>query len=185
MPAKKQVYKESVLRAGMEITRERGIEEVNTSTLTERLNCSTQPIYNSFRNMSELKAEIGKEIKAVYEKYLQEELKEKKYPPYKCYGMGYIRFAREEKEFFKYLFLRDRSGERIDDGKEELKGILSVIRQNTGISEEQAYRFHIEMWIYVHGIASMLATSYLDFDEETVSVFLTDAYEGLKLRYKI
>lgn len=185
MPAKKQVDKEKVLRAGMEIVRERGMEEVNTFTLTGKLNCSTQPIYDSFRNMAQLKEEIGKEIEAVYERYLQDEIKAGKYPPYKCYGMGYIRFSREEKEFFRYLFLRDRSGERVDESGEGIREIVNVIQRNTGLDAERAYRFHIEMWIYVHGIASMLATSYLDFDERTVSEFLTDAYEGLKLRYKI
>lgn len=28
------------------------------------------------------------------------------------------------------------------------------------INEEEVYLFHIEMWIYVHGIITMLATSY-------------------------
>lgn len=185
MPAKKQIFRENILNAAMEITRERGLEEVNTTTLTEKLNCSTQPIYNSFKNMLVLREEIVKEINATYEKYLQKEITSGKYPLYKCYGMGYIRFAREEKEFFKYLFLRDRSEEKISDGKEELKEIIAVIMKNTGLDKEKAYKFHIEMWIYVHGIAAMTATSYLDFDEETVSEFLSDAYMGLKLRYNI
>ena len=34
---------------------------------------------------------------------------EGKYPPYKASGMAYIRFAKEEKELFKLLFMRDRS----------------------------------------------------------------------------
>ena len=33
------------------------------------------------------------------------------YPPYKAMGMGYIRFAAEERELFRLLFMRDRSGE--------------------------------------------------------------------------
>ena len=184
MPAKKQVYKADVLQAAVEIAREKGIEKVNTSTLVQKMGCSTQPIYDAYKSMAELKAEVAKAIEATYEKYLEEEVKSGKYPLYKGYGMGYIRFAREEKEFFRYLFLRDRRGERIGDGKGEMREILEVIRKNTGLSEEEAYKFHIEMWIYVHGIATMLATSYLDLNEETVSELISDAYAGLRLRYK-
>ena len=39
------------------------------------------------------------------------------------------------------------------------------------------------MCIYVHGIAAMIATSYLDWDEQFASDVLTDAYEGIKCRF--
>ena len=108
---------------------------------------------------------------------------EGKYPPYKASGMAYIRFAKEEKELFKLLFMRDRSGERVGENKEEIRPLLKLIRQNLGLSEEDAYFFHLEMWIYVHGIATMLATSYLELDEEFISRVMTDGYEGMKARY--
>ena len=106
---------------------------------------------------------------------------EGKYPPYKASGMAYIRFAKEEKELFKLLFMRDRSGERVGENKEEIRPLLEIIRQNLGLSD--AYFFHLEMWIYVHGIATMLATSYLELDEEFISRVMTDGYEGMKARY--
>ena len=44
--------------------------------------------------------------------------------------------------------------------------------------------FHLEMWIYVHGIASMAATSFLDWDTELISASLTDVYLGVLARFK-
>lgn len=44
--------------------------------------------------------------------------------------------------------------------------------------------FHLEMWAYVHGIATMMATGYLELDTELVSEMMTDAYQGMKNRYK-
>ena len=96
--------------------------------------------------------------------------------------MAYTRFAREEKELFRLLFMRDRSHESIED-KEENKPIIELIQRNLDIRKEDAYLFHLEMWIYVHGMATMLATSYLDLDEEFISRVLTDGYEGMKIRY--
>ena len=43
--------------------------------------------------------------------------------------------------------------------------------------------FHLEMWLYVHGIATMIATSYLNWDEAMVSQSLSDAYLGMRSRY--
>ena len=59
-----------------------------------------------------------------------------------------------------------------------------MIQQSTGLSYEKAYIFHLEMWIYVHGIATMIATAYLDWEWDAISAMLTDVYEGLKHRFK-
>ena len=108
-----------------------------------------------------------------------------KYPPYKASGMAYIAFAQQEKPLFRLLFMRDRSHEdaspRLGDDVEPL---LDLIQQAAGISRESARMFHLEMWIYVHGIAAMAATSFLDWDTELISASLTDAYRGLLARFK-
>lgn len=49
--------------------------------------------------------------------------------------------------------------------------------ESLGLNEEDAYLFHIEMWIYVHGIATMLATSYLEWDKMFISKVITDGFE--------
>ena len=119
----------------------------------------------------------------LYHSYLREDMDKGKFPPYKASGMAYIRFAMEEKELFKLLFMRDRSHEKISEQNEEIKPLIELIMKNTGISEEEAYLFHLEMWIYVHGIATMMATSYLEWDINFISKVLTDGYVGLKYRY--
>ena len=106
-----------------------------------------------------------------------------KYPPYKASGIAYIQFAKEEKELFKLLFMRDRTGEKLEENREELRPILTIIMNNLKINEDDAFLFHMEAWIYAHGIATMVATSYLDWDIEFINKALTDAYEGLKYRY--
>ena len=100
-------------------------------------------------------------------------------------GMAYIQFAREERELFKILYMRNRKGENLslEKDKENNKPIIDVICKNTGLSEDEAYLLHVEMWIFVHGIGTMLATSYLEWDDEFISKTLTDAYLGLKHRF--
>ena len=115
--------------------------------------------------------------------YLSKEEGRKEPLAYRGMGRAYIRFAKEEPHLFKLLFMRDRSGEKIEENREELRPLIDLIKANLGISEDDAYMFHLEMWIYVHGIATMAATSYLDWGDEFVSSVLTDAYTGLKYRF--
>ena len=42
-----------------------------------------------------------------------------------------------------------------------------------------AERFHLEMWIFVHGIAVMVATGYLEWDMDFVSDALTHMYGAM------
>ena len=108
MPAKKVISRESIVEAALKIVRRKGMEGLNMRTLAKECNCSTQPIYLSFSTADELKKEVKKRIIAVYRDYRQREIALKAYPDFKAVGMAYIRFAKEEKELFKYLFMRNR-----------------------------------------------------------------------------
>ena len=55
--------------------------------------------------------EIIKKASLFYFAMLEEEEKSGKYPPYKARGMGYIRFAKEEKNLFRLLFMDKRSSD--------------------------------------------------------------------------
>lgn len=174
--------REEVLAAALSLVREQGIAAVTARGLSEKLGSSSKPIFSLFENMEDVLSAVMEAADKLYQNYLKEDMASGKYPPYKASGMAYIRFAKEEKELFKLLFMRDRSHENTDN-KEENKQLLELIQQNLGINEEEACLFHLEMWIYVHGMATMLATSYLELDEAFISRVLTDGYEGMKNRY--
>lgn len=183
MPPKFRFTREEMIQAALDLVREGGIGAVTARRLGEKLGCSVKPVFGLFQNMEEVAQEVLKAAERLYQSYLEKEMAGTQYPPYKASGMAYIRFAKEERELFRLLFMRDRSGERVEEDREKIRELLTLIRKNTGLSEEEAYLFHLEMWIYVHGIATMLVTSYLEWDMEFVSRVLTDGYEGLKYRY--
>lgn len=183
MPPKFKFTREEMIKAALEVTREQGITGLTARALAARLGCSSKPIFGLFQNMEEVQQEVMRAANDLYQSYLKEDMEKEKYPPYKASGMAYIRFAKEERELFKLLFMRDRSQERIEEGQEEIKPLLAMIKKNLGLNDQEAYLFHLEMWLYVHGIAAMIATSYLDWDMEFVSNALTDGYEGMKYRF--
>lgn len=183
MPPKFKFTRDEITNAALNVTRKNGIFGLTARALAAELGCSVKPIFGLFKNMEEVGQEVFIASDLLYQNYLREDMAKGKYSPYKASGMAYIRFAKEERELFKLLFMRDRSREKIEENKEEIRPLMQLIQQNLGISEDEAYLFHLEMWLYVHGIATMIATSYLDWDDEFISRVLTDAYMGLKYRY--
>lgn len=184
MPRKFMFTREEILAAALALAREKGISAVTARALGEKLGSSSKPVFSLFENMEDVLNAVREAASKVYQDYLKEGMENGKYPPYKASGMAYIRFAKEEKELFKMLFMRDRSRENTADDKNEVKPLLELIQKNLGLSENEAYMFHTEMWLYVHGIATTIATSYLEWNETFISNVLTDGYEGLKACYK-
>lgn len=183
MPPKFLFTKDEIITAALNITRRAGLSALTARALAAELGCSVKPIFGLFKNMEEVHQAVRAAAYARYQGTLAAGISSGKYPPYKASGMAYIQFAREEKELFKLTFMCDRSGQSIQENRDDIRPLLELLQKNLGISEDEAYLFHMEMWLYVHGIATMLATSYLDWDENFASRALTDAYVGLKYRY--
>lgn len=183
MPRDFMFTKEEIINAALSLTRERGFSAVSARTLGEKLGTSSRPVFGRFENMEEVKSAIISAANELYQAYRKKELESGKYVPFKASGMAYIRFAREEKELFKLLFMRDRSKEALKSYADEMDELVSLVGKQVDLNKDKATMFYLEVWIYVHGIASMIATNYLEWDEELASRAVTDVYEGLKLRY--
>ncbi len=183
MPPKVRIEKSDILREALTLVRENGADALNARSLAARLGCSTQPIFCNFTGMGELFSAVIDEAERFYHARTEKEIAEGGLPPYKAMGMAYIRFAAEERELFRLLFMRDRAAENIGEGDGE--GFwLPTVQRATGLSPEAARLFHLEMWAAVHGIAVMLATGYLALDLDLVSRMLTDIYRGLSHRFE-
>jgi len=182
MPPKIKTTKKDIINATVDIVRKYGADAINARTIASSLGCSTQPIFSNFSTMDELRLAVVESADILYQEYAQQEIENGKFPTYKANGMAYIRFAKEEKELFKLLYMRDRSEENthMEDTRME-----AIVQKNTGLDIENAKLFHLEMWAYVHGIATMFATGFLDLDWELVSKMLTDSYQGLRKQYRL
>ncbi|MGI6095884.1 MAG: TetR/AcrR family transcriptional regulator [Lachnospiraceae bacterium] len=183
MPPKFKFTKEQIITAALNVTRKNGITGLTARGLAAELGSSAKPIFGLFQNMEEVQNEVIAAANTLYQSYIQKGMADSKYPPYKASGIAYIQFAKEEKELFKLLFMRDRTGESIAENREEIRPILNIIMKNLSISEDEAYLLHLELWLYAHGIATMIATNFLEWDIEFIEKALTDAYQGLKTRY--
>lgn len=183
MPKKASVTKDMIISSAIAMV-EKG-ENLNVRAIAARLDCSIQPIFYNFATMDDLKKEVYLQIEKIYDKYIDDSVKNSKYPQYKAIGMSYIGFARDYPEFFKLMFM-DENGSKIisSDNLSFLSAIESVCKI-FGCDKQTALRFHLEMWVFVHGFATMVATKYIEWDEESVSDMVTDVFEGVRIRLRL
>jgi len=183
MPPSKKIDREEIISEAIGLIREQGDGGLNARELAKKMGCSTQPIFSNFSGMDELRDLVIARAYGIYYGRLKAEMERGEYPPYKASGMAYVRFASEEKELFKLLFMRNRNGERLTETP-DWRDASAIMQKNLGLSRERANKFHLEMWVTVHGIATMLATGFLVLSENEVSEILSDCYLGLKKRYE-
>ena len=182
MPPKVKITKKDIINAALSLVKGSGGDTVNARAIAKELRSSTQPIFSNFASMEEL---LGEVRAAAYESYLEFircEVESGKYPQYKAFGMAYIRFAKEEKELFKLLFMCDREKSKPTEAP-DFDAAVEIIMTANGLSRERASLMHLEMWTAVHGIGTMLATSFLSLDFELISNILTDIYQGVRVRH--
>ena len=184
MPPKCRFIREQIVQAALNLTRREGIGAVTARAVGAELNSSSKVVFGLFESMEELQREVIHAADARYQARIRQEMAAGRYPPYKASGMAYIGFAKEEPELFRLLFMRDRTRETQAPESAETQMLTGMLRDSMGLSEESARIFHLEMWICVHGIATMLATQYLEWDWEIISRMMSDLYDGLRRRYQ-
>ncbi len=183
MPPKFKFTKEEIIENALQLVRESGKEALTARALAVRLGTSPKPIFGSFSGMEEVQNAVKEAANALYLSYLQKEMESGIYPPYKASGMAYIRFAKEEKELFRFLFMGEREVGEMAILSSDWQMAVAMIEKNLGLDHEKATLYQMEMWSFVHGIATMYATNYLRPELDLVSEMLTDVFQGLRHRF--
>ena len=184
MPPKAKVTKEQIISAGLDIVRAGGSEALNARAVAASLGCSTQPVFSNYASMEALQKDVLAAAEGAFQAHLAAAMADPAYPPYKAMGMGYVDFARREPALYRWLFMRDRTGECPEAGQVGDAGAVRLLMEKAGLTEEAAGRLHLEMWIFVHGLGAMAATGYAPIDMSEASDMLTDIYQGLLARHR-
>ena len=98
-----------------------------------------------------------------------------KMPKYKQTGINYIKFAKEENNIFKVLFMSKTNlsiREFIDTADENFDEVEKYINMSTSLTGENLKSFHVKMWLFTHGLATLIACKAVNLtDEEIISFF--------------
>lgn len=185
MPPRPKFTKQEIVAAGLKVARERGIEAVSTRDIAAVLGVSTRPIFTYFRSMDELKAEVYQEAEEIYRGYVQEGLKEK--VPFLGVGMQYIRFAKEEPQLYRMLFLSPpvKGYSNVMGQLENSQAMLrESIRQIYHMDDMAADQYFRDMWLVVHSLATLTVTGSAPYTEEEMGSILTEFSVSICKAYK-
>ena len=180
MPPVPKITKQMILDTSLEIVRKDGIDKLNVRNIANNLKCSTQPIMYHYKNMDILKEELYSIIDKYHSEYLMKDSNE---DPLLSIGLQYIKFANEEKNYFKFLFQSDKfSNFNIRDlvNDTNLTDIFTVIREEVNLSEEQIKDMFINLFFTAHGIASLLANNSMTYNEKECIRLLENAFNCIE-----
>ena len=183
LPTTTKITKEMILNTAFEIAREKGFEKISNRELAKKMNCSIRPIYYQFENVEELNKELYKKIERYFYEFLMDNMI-KDVPLYKQIGINYIKFAIAENNLFKFLFMtetKDEPSAFITTDEKGFEEVVKAIKISTKLSDKDIKSFHIKMWIFAHGIATLSATKSVKFTDEQIQDLLSQEFQALML----
>ena len=183
LPTTTKITKEMILNTAFEIAREKGFEKISNRELAKKMNCSIRPIYYQFKNVEELNKELYKKIERYFYEFLIDNMI-KDVPLYKQIGINYIKFAIAENNLFKFLFMteiKDEHSAFITTDEKGFEEVVKAIKISTKLSDKDIKSFHIKMWIFAHGIATLSATKSVKFTDEQIQDLLSQEFQALML----
>ena len=179
IPTTTKITKEMILNVAFQITKTDGFDKVSNRTIAKKLNSSIRPIYYQFKNVDELNKELYTMISKYFHKYIMNDI-ETSPLPYKQIGINYINFAKKENKLFQLLFMSDNKNfmETLTKQKDEFTKILDIIKKYTKLKSEVVENFHTEIWIFTHGIATLVANNTIDLTDEEISKLLSYEFQA-------
>lgn len=170
MPPKVKITKEMVIDAAFDIVRTEGADRITARSISERLNCSTQPVLYHFASIEEIKRTVYQKADEYHTNYVMN-MDKLDGNPMRTIGLNYIRFSREESHLFRFLFQSNEfSGVSTLDliDSEELGPIMSIITQELKVSLSEAKEIFSTLFVFVHGYASLYANNSMLYDEKSI-----------------
>ena len=177
MARKETITKSDILNAAFQMVREEGIGQLSARTLATKAGCSTQPIFRVYKNMEELGDELFARAVDFFENYYAE-FPKKNDTPFVNLGLAYIRFAQEEQQLFRMLFLSEnRHGKSLYDMLNGQNGaVVKEINNAKFYGCKNPSDMFMKMWICIHGCACMSLTGDYDLQEEDTIKLLEESY---------
>lgn len=181
MARKETITKDAIMQAAFAILEEEGIEQVTARKLAVKAGCSTQPIFRVYKGMEEVTEELFGMACDFFEDFCAG-MPRQTVTPFVNLGFAYIKFAREHKKLFSFVFLSEnRFGRSLYDLVNGKEGYVSKEIQSAAAQGcDHASELFMKMWIFIHGAACMSLTGDYDLSEEETMKLLKDSYQAFK-----
>ena len=175
MPPKVKFQKEEIVRAALNIARAQGIDAVTSREVARELGVSTRPIFTYYETMDQLRRDVFELAKQQYRAYIERGLAEP--IPFLGVGRQYIRFAREEPELYKLLFLTRPDG-AIGGAMEALAFSQDLVRESImriyHMDVHAAECYFRDLWLMAFSFATLIVTDDCPYTDEQMSAVFSE-----------
>ena len=169
MPKSMTITKEIIIKTAFEMVRKEGFAVLSARNIAKKIGCSTQPIYWSYKNMDDLKAEVCQKALSHLKNTMCQYKKTGN--PFLDLGLGYIRIAHTEPALFKAFYMDNIMQIQMTDIIPENKEVIELMKNTEDfkkMSDEEIKNIFFKSWMLIHGIASLVAVWMLVYDEEKI-----------------
>ena len=174
MAPKNKFTKEEMVNAALQVVRLNGIDRLTAKTMADELGTSTQPIFTAFGSMDTVRQEVYDSAIRLYDKYTIAGLKEK--IPFLGVGMQYIRFAWDEPELYRFLFLTRTQNNKYSamTAMRRLQALVRPTLMNVyRITAEEADIYFRDLWFVVHSLSTLIVTGDCPYSDREIGQILT------------
>ena len=163
-----------MIEKAVQVVRKQGIGALTAKSLANELGVSTQPVFTCFHTIEEVRREVVNAAKILYDDYVKEGLCND--IPFLGFGMHYIRFAKEEPELYRLLFLSTDQSEG-NSAFEEMNASLELVtdsmQETYHIDAKTAERYFRDMWLVAHSLATLIVTGSCPYTDQEIGRILT------------
>ena len=185
MPPKVKFTSNEIIEAAVKITRTKGIAAVTAREVGATLGVSSRPLFTYFDTVEELKREVYIYAKNLYKEYVENGLKAE--IPFLGVGQQYLRFAKDEPNLYKYLFLTPPDGVR-GGVMEGLKLSQDLARESLmriyNMDADTADKYFRDLWLVAYGFTTMIAIGECPYTDEQISAIFTEFSLSICKAYK-
>ena len=185
MPPKAKFRKEEIIHAALTVAGAKGIDAVTSREVARQLGISTRPIFTYYDSMEQLKADVYSLAKERYLEYVERGLAEP--IPFLGVGKQFIRFAKEEPELYKLLFLTNHGG--ISGGAmEAFRFAQNMARESLmriyHMDAETADKYFRDLWVVGFGFATLAVTDDCPYTDAEMNAVMMEISLSVCKAYK-
>ena len=185
MPPKVKFNSNEIVEAAVKITRTKGIDAVTAREVGATLGVSSRPLFTYFDTVEDLKREVYLYAKHLYKEYVENGLKSE--IPFLGVGQQYLRFAKDEPNLYKYLFLTPPDGVR-GGVLEGLKLSQDLARESLmriyNMDADTADKYFRDLWLVAYSFTTMIAIGECPYTDAQISAIFTEFSISICKAYK-
>ena len=186
MPPKPKFTREEIVSAALDIVSRDGIEALTAKELGAALGASARPIFTVFNSMKEVQDEVRRAAMHRFESFAE---RKSDMPLFKQVGMQMVLFGLKEPKLYQLLFMQEHcNAVSFDDVFGELGptagACIALIRDEYGMSEDEAKLLFENVWIYTFGVGALCAMRVCRFSEEKLAEMLSVEFRAMMMLVK-